>query len=47
MDNIKMDEIPTKKKKHPFYIVFQVLKVLLMKICKMQPPDLLFLVVFY
>ena len=23
-----------------FYIVFQVLKVLLMKICKLQPPDL-------
>ena len=26
-----------------FYIVFQVLKVLLIKICKIQPPDLLFL----
>ena len=31
----------------PFYIfVFQVLKVLLIKICKIQPLDLLFLVVF-
>ena len=28
---------------YPFYTVFQVLKVLLTKICKMQPPDLLFL----
>ena len=27
----------------PFYIVFQVLKVLLIKICKIQPSDLLFL----
>ena len=30
----------------PFYIVFQVLKVCLIKVCKIQPPDLLFLVVF-
>ena len=30
----------------PFYIVFQVLKVRLIKVCKIQPPDLLFLVVF-
>ena len=30
----------------PFYIVFQVLKVHLEKICKIEPPDLLFLVVF-
>ena len=29
-----------------FYIVFQVLKVLLIKICKMQSLDFLFLVVF-
>ena len=30
----------------PFYIVFQVLKVRLIKVCKIQAPDLLFLVVF-
>ena len=30
----------------PIYIVFQVLVLLLVKICKMQPSDLLFLVVF-
>ena len=42
MDNIKMDRILTKI----FYIVFQVLKVLLIKICKIQSLDLLFLVVF-
>ena len=30
----------------PFYIAFQVLKLLLIKKFKMQPPDLLFLVVF-
>ena len=31
----------------PFHIVFQVLKVLFIKICKIkQPPDLLFIVVF-
>ena len=41
-DNIKMDRILTKI----FYIVFQVLKVLLIKICKIQSLDLLFLVVF-
>ena len=29
-----------------FYIVFQVLEVLFMKICKIKPPYLLFLVVF-
>ena len=34
------------KDKGPFYIVFQVLKVLLIKIFKMQPLDLLLLVVF-
>ena len=37
-----MDRILTKI----FYIVFQVLKVLLIKICKIQSLDLLFLVVF-
>ena len=30
----------------PFYIAFQVLKVFLIKICKIQPPDYLFLFVF-
>ena len=31
----------------PFHIVFQVLKVLFIKICKIKPPpDLLFIVVF-
>ena len=30
----------------PFYIIFKVLKVLLIKICKIEPPDLLFIVVF-
>ena len=35
------------KNVHPFCIVFQVLKVLLIKICKIQTPDLLFLVVSY
>ena len=30
----------------PFYIVFQVLKVILIKISKIQPPDLLYLLVF-
>ena len=29
-----------------FYIVFQVLEVLFIKICKIKPPYLLFLVVF-
>ena len=41
-DNIKMDKILTKF----FYIVFQVFKVLLIEICKIQSLDLLFLVVF-
>ena len=31
---------------YSFYIIFQVLKVLLIKIWKIQQPDLLFLVVF-
>ena len=43
MDNIKMNRILTKN----FYIVFQVLKELLIKICKMQSLDLSFLVVLY
>ena len=30
----------------PFYILFQVLKIRLIKICKTEPPDLLFIVVF-
>ena len=47
MDNIMMERIPTKIKwKMLFYTVFQVLKLLLMKNCKIQPPDLSFLVVF-
>ena len=33
------------KNTHPLYTVFEVLKVLLIIICKMQPLDLLFLVV--
>ena len=41
-DNIKMDRILIKI----LYIVFQVLKVLLKNICKIQSLDLLFLVVF-
>ena len=40
--NIKMDRILTKI----FYIVFQVLKVLLIKMCKIKSLDLLFLLVF-
>ena len=39
-----MDGIPNKKQMknaHPFCIVFQVLKVLLIKICKIQPRDIL------
>ena len=36
MDNIKLDRIITKS----FYIVFQVLKILLIKICKIQSLDL-------
>ena len=42
IDSLKMDRILTKT----FYIVFQVLKVLFIKICKIQSLDLLFLVVF-
>ena len=34
-----------KKNVCPFYTVFQVLEVLLIKICKIQPLDLLFLVI--
>ena len=30
----------------PFYIVFQVLKVLLIKVCEIQPLDLLFFAAF-
>ena len=41
---IKMDGVPTKNEKYPFYIVFEVLKVLLKIICKMQPLDHSFLV---
>ena len=33
------------KNAHPFYIVFEVLKVLIAIVCKMQPLDLLFLAV--
>ena len=41
-DNIEHQ--PKSKKKHiAFYIVFQVLKVLLIKICQIQPLYLLFL----
>ena len=32
------------KNKCPFYIIFQVLKVRLIKMCKIEPPDLLFIV---
>ena len=41
-ENIKMDRILT----NFFYIVFQVLKVIIVKICKKQSLDLLFLVLF-
>ena len=34
------------KNASPFHIVFQVLKVLLIKLCKIQSPDFLLLVVF-
>ena len=53
--NIKLDRIPTKIKRKihaqkkntcSFYTVFQVLEVLLIQICKIQPLDLLFLVIF-
>ena len=50
-DKIKMNETPTKIKWKitcmPFLqciCIFQVLKVLLIKICKIQPPNLSFLV---
>ena len=48
-DNIKMDSIPNKMKlKHALFVLFtfQVLKALLIKICKIEPPDLLIIVVF-
>ena len=45
MDYIKMYRIPTKIK-WKIYALFQVLKLLLIKICKIQLLDLLFLVVF-
>ena len=46
-DNIKMDTISTaiKWKIHAFTLYFKFLKVILVKLCKIQPPDLLFLVV--
>ena len=34
------------KNTYPFYIVLQVLKVRLINICKIEPLDLLFLVIF-
>ena len=39
--NTKQNQL---KNTHLFHIVFEVLKVLFIKICKMQPLDLLFLV---
>ena len=42
-DNIKMDRVLTKI----FYIVFQFLKEVLTKICKVQSLDLSFLVVLF
>ena len=45
-DNIKMDRIPTKIKWKIHALLFQVLKVFLIKLCKIQLPDLLFLAVF-
>ena len=42
-DNIKIDRILTKI----FFIMFQVSKVLLVKICKTQSLDLLFLVMLF
>ena len=44
-ENIKMDRIPTKVIANTclFYTVFQVLEVLLIKICKIQALGLLFL----
>ena len=41
-DNNKLDETPTKNA-CPFYIAFQVLKLLLIKICKIQPAIFYFL----
>ena len=35
------------KNSYPFYIVFEVLKVVLIKIYKIQPPVLLFLLVLH
>ena len=46
MDNIKLDRIPTEIASYLFYIVFQILKVILKKVFKVRPPDLLFLFVF-
>ena len=40
MDNVKLDGIPANTKETFFYIVFQVFKVLLIKIYKTQPPQL-------
>ena len=40
--NINQNQL---KNTHLFHIVFEVLKVLLIKICQMQPLDILFLVV--
>ena len=45
MDKILTIQNQSKNTCH-FYIVFQVLKVLLIKNCEKQSPDLLFLVVF-
>ena len=47
-DNIKMNRTRTKIKRkiHALYITFQVLQVILIKICKIQTPDLLLLVIF-
>ena len=39
--NTKQNQL---KNTHLFHIVFEVLKVLFIKICKMQPLDLLFIV---
>ena len=39
--NTKQNQL---KNTHLFHIAFEVLKVLFIKICKMQPLDLLFLV---
>ena len=34
------------KNTYPFYIIFEIWKVLLIKVCKIEPPDLLFIAVF-